>query len=643
MPIRRKNISPEMRDIKFPRRDKPRRTEKAIPAALAPRQAEDPPLAPAQPRKSIFLSVIVLILLVAAGLGVQKWEARRPEARLSDMSSVLKGVNPLGDLLSSIRDGAGAVGGIGEAGSKALSFADGVNELLVSLPKLMTGGHGEEALQKIKDLRGELAELNADISALAAGGKLENLPVVSDYFSFAPRLKQAETFLDGIIAWFEAPGPRHVIVIFGNTSELRPGGGFAGSFADIEVKNGNITNVAAHDVNDLDRVFPDNIVPPKPLQAIARRWRAADTNWFFDFPASAKKFLEFLDASAFYGADHPPVDGVVTITPKVLEDVIATLGPVALPDGKTITADNFMTEIQREVQAGQAEGSAGPKQILGDIVQAVQSKLTSLSAADAGKLADLAGRWISGKDMMVYFGDDRISGFLRDWNADGSLYPLSRTFMGDYLAPVHANVGGGKSDLVMTEKIIFESQLEEAGNALDHLEVQRTDQANEGSEWWYQLANQDYLQVFTPLNVKVNDFSGGYARTIVPRADYRSFAKDPDVARLESTAAPSDLFPALSSFEESGRNVLAAWVKTAMGETSRVKLDYSRRLPEALRDGTAYTLVFERQAGTSPALSLSVTAPPGYVWRENDLPVYEYKNDDPPGRIVLDLTLRKAE
>ena len=58
-------------------------------------------------------------------------------------------------------------------------------------------------------------------------------------------------------------------------------------------------------------------------------------------------------------------------------------------------------------------------------------------------------------------------------------------------------------------------------------------------------------------------------------------------------------------------------------------------------DGVVYQFVFEKQSGTARHYSFAVSAPVGFVFKETNSPAYTYETDDPPSRLILNLTLEK--
>ena len=210
---------------------------------------------------------------------------------------------------------------------------------------------------------------------------------------------------------------------------------------------------------------------------------------------------------------------------------------------------------------------------------------------------------------------------------------------GDYLAVVNAVIGT-KTELVMKQSIELESRIGADGMVNDRLIVSREHLGSDAEEWWYREANWNYGRVFVPLGAEIEVFSGGTARKIAPRADYRQgFVKDKDIAAIESSI--TERKDGLEMFRESGRQVFASWVKTGPGETGRTEFGYKRRLPGVPADGGTYTFIFESQAGAKTGLMVRIEAPEGLMFKESGNRIYEIRTDDPPGRLVIPLTFAR--
>jgi hypothetical protein len=641
-----------MRDIKFPEPKRPSPKQSKLEERVRPFAADqnrsglDLSGAPAMPKRKMFKAPFMAALLVAViGLGIFAYLSLSSASSLMRLRAVLNRPSvdtgsSISKIISLLQSGGGAVSGLRDlslSGGKLLKMADSLRS---ALPGFLSG-EGSDLLPLLESARVELDRFKSALDNLVTNDPSlkDKLPFVSSYAALDTEIARGKAFIDAMIPWLENKEEHHVIVFFSNTSELRPGGGFMGSFADLVMKNGRIRSIVVHDINDVDNTREEKVVPPRPLQAITGRWRTADANWFFDYPTSARKTLEFMQQSSLYATTT--LDGVISVTPTAVKDMLTVTGPLTMEDGVVVSADNFLDLIQKEVQDRQASGAPAPKAILGELVPVLTSKLSELDANDQGKIASAVKRWIEQKDLMIYMRDKALGTSISAYKADGSLYPLPPNFSGDYLAVVDANIGGGKTDRFIKQKVKLESHLDIDGTLHDTVTVTRKHDAAEDTDWWYALTNWNYLSIFTPDNVEVEAVSGGGHRDINPRANYKDgYVKDIDVANMEKTLVMTE-DRNLQVFKQSGRNVFGTWQKLHPGESKPFSISYARSLPNPPADGEELFFVFESQSGAQSSLELKIFAPVGFKWKESDDVVYEYENSDPPGRMVVQLTLKE--
>jgi len=87
--------------------------------------------------------------------------------------------------------------------------------------------------------------------------------------------------------------------------------------------------------------------------------------------------------------------------------------------------------------------------------------------------------------------------------------------------------------------------------------------------------------------------------------------------------------------------VFTTWSTLKAGDSTNISFDYSHRLFLLPAEGVGYQFVFEKQAGTVRNYVFDINAPLGYQFAENGISSYEYKSDDMPGRVIINLTLAK--
>ncbi len=131
--------------------------------------------------------------------------------------------------------------------------------------------------------------------------------------NYQPGFKTELMSLSRLLSFLGADAPRHYLVIVQNTGVARPTGGLITDYVLVEIDQGKIS-MEGHDVNDLEDIFLQKIIPPVPLQTIANKWFFHDTNWFFDFPTTAKKIVDLYQAT---GA-QPDLEGVIALNDSAL-------------------------------------------------------------------------------------------------------------------------------------------------------------------------------------------------------------------------------------------------------------------------------------------------------------------------------------
>ncbi len=551
--------------------------------------------------------------------------------------------NVFGFAFSGVRN---AVSAFANLAGELAAFSQELNSAASSSFSFFLSGDGGPFLADLSHLRDTIGALEtsaSEVSALAAANGANG----SSSLAIAAQLQGAKGFLDAFIPWLATSTPRHLLVLLQNPSEMRPAGGFLGSYADVTIASGSVQRIDVRDIADVDASFAPKIIPPKPLQLIAAKWRPADANWFFDFPTSASETISFFDGSGLYAKSSTTFDGAIAVSPKVVSDLLTVTGPIdaGAPGVPTTTfaADNFLVQTQKIVQAGQASSATYPKQVIRNLASAIFAELASSTDAQKQELFAMLLDWAAKKDVMVYFRDPVLESFAKQYGVGGDVYALPQRFNGDYFAVVDANVGGGKSDLYVSSTVSYVAQIGADGTLTDHVVVARKDNARRSDPWWYRVESQDYEEIFVPPGATIVNASGGMTKKITAPTNYarNGYVADPLIASIESTEQALFAYPGVSWHEESGKEVFTTWSVVKPGASTQFSLDYAERLFAPPAPGAAYQFVFEKQAGANRDYSYEIDAPLGYVFAENGLASYTYQSDDPPGRLIVNLTLQK--
>ena len=468
-----------------------------------------------------------------------------------------------------------------------------------------------------------------------------------EYLRYSSDLQNLDGFLSGLIENFGSDEERRILLIFHNPAEIRPAGGFIGSYGVLTVQKGQMTDLEVQDIYwpDHPMNFDLKVIPPEPLQAVTTNWAARDANWFFDFPTSAETVMSFLESSKIYEEDGIKFDGAIAVNIRLMETILDVIGPVEIGEySLTVTSGNFLSEIQREVETGRDKKvGSNPKKILSILTPLVLEKLNNLSEAERQKIFDGFRNHFDKKDIMVYSRTPALASFVKSIGIDGSVYSLPSSFWGSYVAVVNANIAGGKSDAFIEESVEVRLDVDTEGGVFTDLTVVRTHNGDKEKDSWWRATNQNFIQVFvspgsTIVSLKGNDVKK-YAK---PDYDKSKYTANLNLERIESTKVLLSDYNAWS-MDAFGKTVFATWWRIPAGESEVLNLRY--QTPSSNQSspsvGKKFRFIFERQSGVKNSLKVNVGAPLGYKWAESDGPVFVYENADPEGRIILDLTLSK--
>jgi len=500
-------------------------------------------------------------------------------------------------------------------------------------------GRGEEFLAILKSLQKHLNDIFFGNRRLA------------DFFlrstSLLPQtdLVTLKEGLDSLIVFLDQPGERRLIVLFQNPSEIRPAGGFAGSYGEMVLEKGGLKAIKTNDIYYPDRFLRRKIVPPVQLQSLTPDWGARDAGWFFDFPLSAEKTLSLLESSEVYAKEGVKFDGLIAVNVRVIEDFLAITGPIKVPEyNLTLTKDNFLRQIQQEVEAGRdKKPGQNPKKILGVITPILTERLNQLSSEQKKQLMVLLAYRAFNKDLQFYFRDSSMENLVDRLGWSGQVFQPPADFGGDYLAVVNANIAGGKTDAFIKQTIRLRTELEADGQITNHLVIERQHRGEKEAEPWYRTPNQNFLKVFLLSQAQLISLEGAAAKEIKPRLNYgkSNYLADADLTALEATR---QLWPSFNaeSYLEAGKKVIAAWFNLNPGEKKQLTLDYrSGSFPVV--SGVEYRFVLDKQSGVESNFLYEIQAPSGFHWAESNNRLFRQEIGQLPGRLEIKLRLLKDE
>jgi len=453
----------------------------------------------------------------------------------------------------------------------------------------------------IKKAQASLEDANGNLSK----SNIEDLPpeIQASFVKIKTKLPQIvqgmRNFSDNsqiILDFLGYNGPRKFLFIFQNNQEMRATGGFIGSYGVLDVADGKIKKLFVDDIYNPDGQIKARIVPPEPIQKMSAAWMMHDSNWFPDFPTSAEKISWFYEKTG-----GPTVDGVIAMTPDVIQKMLEISGPIEMPDyGLIIDSQNFVEATQTEVELNYDKTENQPKKIIADLTpQVLDRVLSDRKPGDMLRLLSIINDSLKEKQLLIYSKNYNIQKIISNSGWSGEILDTPK----DYLSVVNTNIGGYKTDAVIDETIDHHSTISEDGSIVDEVTITRKHNGgNEKYDWWNKV-NADYLRVYIPENSVLLEASGQTREFVSPPLDYKSlgFSHDPQVL-TEEEATKIDDTSGTRIYSENRKTVFANWVYVSPGE--EVVLKYKYKLPFRLvfdnlqHPADTFSVLYQKQSGS---------------------------------------------
>ncbi|MBU1177664.1 DUF4012 domain-containing protein [Patescibacteria group bacterium] len=314
----------------------------------------------------------------------------------------------------------------------------------------------------------------------------------------------ASKYLPGLAGY---PQEEDYLFLFQNNGELRPGGGFIGSYGVIRMKDGELVKMETDDSYNLDKQSDIQVDGPWQVPTLLSpgisSWYFRDSNWSPDFPTNAEK------AEWFYHEEggQEEFGGVIAITPTFIEYLMELTGPIKIDDHpQTFTTDNVTDLIQYHVEQRFVDIGLPQeyrKDIIGELANIITDRLFSLPRENWDDLFQIIEKSINEKHLYLYFDDDEVEKFLRDRQWAGRVQDV--TADSDYFMAVDANLASRKTDFYMERSWDYHVDLTGAKPKVK-LDLQYHNTAP-GISWKY-TRYRTWTRVYTPAGSNITRVTG---------------------------------------------------------------------------------------------------------------------------------------
>ncbi len=390
----------------------------------------------------------------------------------------------------------------------------------------------------------------------------DELPILLNWLKQGNDTAQILAYLLGV------DSPKRLMLVFQNNTELRPSGGFMGSYAIVDVKNGQIKkiDVPGGGFYDLKGSLAVKVDAPYPFHLFSPIWQPWNANWFFDWPTSAQKIEWFYDKSG-----GPTVDGIIAFTPNVLADILKVVGEIDMPDyNLKINSDNFIRLLQTQVEFGYDKEENQPKKIIADLMPKLLAKLSQVDKNKLIELWQFINNDLKQKQILVYTNNSVIEGRIKSMGWGGEVLPAKL----DYLAVIHTNVAGGKTDQAVKNSIRHQVKILADGRVIDKLELTRTHKGDE-KDVFLGATNIDYVRFYVPKGSRLLKASGFDALPKNRKFQWEDeLKKDVDLARVDRQLKVDKENDGMRISQEFDKTVFGNWIIVRPGEKQTVSLEY---------------------------------------------------------------------
>ncbi len=364
-------------------------------------------------------------------------------------------------------------------------------------------------------------------------------------------------------------GKKSYLVLLQNNLELRPAGGFIGSYGKFDFENGRLSGIKVDDIYNLDGQLKDVIEPPTEIKTHlnVNRWYLRDSNYDPDFPTSAKQ------ATFFYkkeGGDL--INGVVALDLTASGKLLNAVGGLDLPEyGETVDGDNLFERAISHAEVGFFPGSQAKKNYLVSLQTQLFNKVFYLSKQNWPAIIQAIGSSLKQKHLMVYMEDPKIFSYLASQNWAGIMPRGGAKVEGetsDFLAVNEANLGANKSNYYLKRTMNMETNFDKDGGVKHTLRISYNNTSP--SDVFPAGIYKSFFRVYLPLGSKI----------------------------VKTTMGEADITSQMAPFSDYGRTGYSTFFEVNPQETKILTIEYNLPVGLVFKGGQVkYRLDILKQAG----------------------------------------------
>lgn len=415
---------------------------------------------------------------------------------------------------------------------------------------------------------------NVDLNSLPKEMRNTFLELKEKLIFFEKSLQDLENMVSQLKFFLGETQDKRYLLIFQNNSEMRASGGFIGSYALLDFRNGRIKKLEVPEggTYDTEAGLSELVASPEPLHLVNPLWHFWDANWWPDWPTTAQKLMWFYEKS-----DGPTVDGVISFTPSIIEDLLEIIGEVDMSEdyGVKVNKDNFLITAQSIIEDNKNSHLINPendkpKKFIGDLtfklLEELPGKIDKKSLISILKITE---KNIKEKHILFYFNDKKLQSEVEDWDWAGKV----KNTRWDYLSVINSNIAGGKTDRKIKEELFHKTELQSDGSLINTLKIIRTHEGIK-NEPFSGVRNVNWIRIYVPQGSRLIE-ADGFRRPddIYFENPDPSWKKDELIFETEMKAQVDER-SGTKTYNEGSKTVFANWSMVDPGKSVTMIIKY---------------------------------------------------------------------
>jgi hypothetical protein len=270
-------------------------------------------------------------------------------------------------------------------------------------------------------------------------------------------LAQSGQYLDLLKLQSFAAQDQTILVLIQNSNELRPTGGFIGSYALLKTSEYKVKDYKFDDIYNIDGTLKEKY--PEVLTSVPLKYKefiktealfARDLNLILDTKTRNELILKYFETAL-----NTDIDAVVYLNLDSVGRVLGLTGPIYLGSyNAEVTQDNFDTLAQNYSESNYYEGSSQKKNFLNVLgARTVSAFYENPKNLVTESTLPILIQALKAKEVLVYFKSQDLNNAIASLNLPEKIFNKSEDT--DYIYVIENNLGENKVNKLTEKKVEY--------------------------------------------------------------------------------------------------------------------------------------------------------------------------------------------